>query len=50
MLHRNQNRVVFSELLPDVAIIADEVDAQLKQHLLGFLPDDTVEKKESPKS
>ena len=50
MLHRNQNRVVFSELLPDVPIIADEVDAQLKQHLLGFRPDDFVEKNESPKS
>jgi hypothetical protein len=50
MLHRNQDRVVFSKLLPDVAIVADEVDAQLKQHLVCFMPDDTVEAKESPKS
>ena len=37
-LHRNESRVKFSKLLPDVVIIADEVDAQLKQQILCFLP------------
>ena len=38
MLHRNERRVVFTKLLPDVVTIADEVDAQLKQQILCFLP------------
>jgi hypothetical protein len=29
--------VEFSKLLPDVVIIADEVDAQLKQQVLCFM-------------
>ena len=37
-LHRNERRVKFSKLLPDVVTIADEVDAQLKQQILCFLP------------
>jgi hypothetical protein len=37
-LQRNESRVIFSRLLPDVVIIADEVDAQLKQQVLCFLP------------
>jgi hypothetical protein len=37
-LHRNERRVIFSSLLSDVVIIADEVDAQLKQQVLCFLP------------
>jgi len=37
-LHRNERRVKFSKLLPDIVIIADEVDAQLKQQILCFLP------------
>jgi hypothetical protein len=37
-LHRNESRVKFSQLLPDVVTIADEVDAQLKQQILCFLP------------
>jgi hypothetical protein len=37
-LHRNERRVKFSTLLPDVVTIADEVDAQLKQQVLCFLP------------
>jgi hypothetical protein len=37
-LHKNEHRVKFSKLLPDVVIIADEVDAQLKQQILCFLP------------
>ena len=49
MLDRNQSRLVFSKLLPSIAIIADEVDAQLKQHARYFLPDESVQKKGSPK-
>jgi hypothetical protein len=37
-LHRNEVRVKFSTLLADVVTIADEVDAQLKQQVLCFLP------------
>ena len=37
-LHRNERRVKFNKLLPDVVTIADEVDAQLKQQILCFLP------------
>jgi hypothetical protein len=37
-LHRNERRVLFSKLLPDVVTIADEVDTQLKQQILCFLP------------
>ena len=37
-LHKNEHRVEFSKLLPDVVTIADEVDAQLKQQILCFLP------------
>ena len=37
-LHRNEHRVKFIKLLPDVVTIADEVDAQLKQQILCFLP------------
>jgi hypothetical protein len=37
-LHRNESRVLFSGLLPDIVTIADEVDAQLKQQVLCFLP------------
>jgi hypothetical protein len=36
--------VVFSKLLPDVVTIADEVDAQLKQQILCFLPVETPRK------
>jgi hypothetical protein len=48
-LHRNQNRLEFSKLLPDVVVIADEVDAQLKQQVLCFLPSADVEKKRATK-
>jgi hypothetical protein len=37
-LHRNEHRVKFNKLLPDIVTIADEVDAQLKQQILCFLP------------
>jgi hypothetical protein len=33
MLHRNVRCLDFSTLLPDIAIIADEVDAQLSQQM-----------------
>ena len=42
-LHRNERRVKFSKLLPDVVTIADEVDAQLKQQILCFLPIEDTE-------
>jgi hypothetical protein len=35
-LHKNTNRVEFGKLLPNVVIIADEVDAQLKQQVLCY--------------
>jgi hypothetical protein len=44
MLHRNEYRVKFSKLLPDVVTIADEVDAQLKQQILCFQPVKDTEK------
>src|ERR1700731_1598966 len=44
-LHRNERRVKFSRLLPDVVTIADEVDAQLKQKILCFMPAEDTEKR-----
>ncbi len=38
-LHKHEKRVEFSKLLPDVVLIADEVDSQLKQQVLCFLPE-----------
>ena len=35
-LHKNQKRLGFRKLLPDVAVIADEVDAQLKHQVVCF--------------
>jgi len=46
-LHRNEHLVKFSALLPDVVTIADEVDAQLKQQILCFLPGERVGKQEA---
>jgi hypothetical protein len=43
-LHRNERRVIFTKLLPDVVTIADEVDAQLKQQVLCFLPVEAARK------
>ena len=37
MLHKNVKRLSFSALLPDIVVIADEVDAQLKQQMLRFM-------------
>jgi hypothetical protein len=46
-LHKHQNLVEFSKLLPDVVTIADEVDAQLKRQVLCFLSEEDVEKREA---
>ena len=35
-LHKNQKRLKFRELFSDVAVIADEVDSQLKQQVVCF--------------
>ena len=35
-LHKNTNKIEYSKLLPDVVIIADEVDAQLTQTMDAF--------------
>jgi hypothetical protein len=43
-LHQNANQLEFSALLPDVVIIADEVDAQLKEQMLRFMAADAAEK------
>lgn len=43
-LHRNANQLEFSALLPDMVIIADEVDAQLKEQMLLFMAADAAEK------
>ncbi len=37
MLHNNLKRLDFHTLLADVVTIADEVDAQLTQQMLGFM-------------
>ena len=36
-LHKSATQLDFSKLLPDIAIIADEVDAQLKQQTVCYL-------------
>jgi hypothetical protein len=36
-LHKNVKQLDFDALLPDVVTIADEVDAQLKEQMLGFV-------------
>ena len=41
-LHTNVKHLEFSMLLPDVVIIADEVDAQLKQQMLRFMAADAT--------
>jgi len=48
-LRKNEHRVIFSKLLPDVVTIADEVDAQLKQQILCFLPERYSGKQEAKK-
>jgi hypothetical protein len=43
-LHRNVRCLDFTTLLPDVAIIADEVDARLKQQMLCFMTTTSIRK------
>jgi hypothetical protein len=43
-LHQNVKQLEFSTLLPDVVTFADEVDAQLKEQMLGFMAEDAAEK------
>jgi hypothetical protein len=40
ILHENVKHLELSTLLPNIVMIADEVDAQLKQQVLGFLAAD----------
>jgi hypothetical protein len=44
ILHKNAKQIEFSELLPEIVIIADEVDAQLKEQMLLFMAADAAEK------
>jgi RsbT co-antagonist protein rsbRD N-terminal domain len=41
-LHRSQDHLQFSMVLPAVVTIADEVDAQLKQQMLRFMAADAA--------
>ena len=42
MLHKSQSHLEFETVLPAVVVIADEVDAQLKQQMLRFMAADAV--------
>jgi hypothetical protein len=44
VLHKNVKHVDFSALLPDIVIIADEVDAQLKEQMLRFMAAEAEER------
>jgi hypothetical protein len=46
-LHKNVEHLKLSLLLPDVTIIADEVDAQLKEQMLRFMAAEATEKMKS---
>jgi hypothetical protein len=41
-LHKSATQLDFSKLLPDIAIIADEVDAQLKQQTVCYMAANAV--------
>jgi hypothetical protein len=41
-LHRNVKKLEFELLLPDIVVIADEVDAQLKEQMLRFMAADVL--------
>jgi len=43
-LHNNVKHLEFSELLPNIVTIADEVDAQLKEQMLRFMAADAAER------
>jgi len=42
MLHKSQSHLEFEKVLPAVVVIADEVDAQLKQQMLRFMAADVA--------
>jgi hypothetical protein len=42
ILHRSEQQLEFSTVLPAVVTIADEVDAQLKQQMLRFMAADSA--------
>jgi hypothetical protein len=44
-LHKNARNLEFTQLLPDVVTIADEVDAQLKEQMLRFMAADAAKAK-----
>jgi hypothetical protein len=41
-LHKNVKKLEFDLLLPDIVVIADEVDAQLKEQMLRFMAADVL--------
>jgi hypothetical protein len=47
ILHRSEQQLEFSTVLPAVVTIADEVDAQLKQQMLRFMASDSAKLDES---
>lgn len=50
-LHKAQQHLEFSKVLPAVVTIADEVDAQLKQQMLRFMAaDETSKATKAPKT
>ena len=49
-LHRSENHLEFSAILPAVVTIADEVDAQLKQQMLRFMAADVLKAAEAAKT
>lgn len=44
-LHKNSNRLEYNKLLPEIVTIANEVDAQLKQQVLHYVPVDVIKNK-----
>ena len=48
ILHKNVKNLEFSLLLPDIVIIADEVDAQLKEQMLRFMAADGAKADATP--
>ena|ERR1700687_6137813 len=49
-LHKSENHLEFSAILPAVVTIADEVDAQLKQQMLRFMAADVLMAAEAAKT
>jgi len=45
-LHIHMKNLDFNTLLPDVVVIADEVDSQLKDQMMRFMETDSVKKAE----